>query len=95
MHCLLRDATEQKRRESRLALQLTVAQIVSENAATEVSAMRILEEFCASQGWDVAVHWLVNPKERQLESHGFVGFAGRACREPDPGEHGADVAERR
>ena len=54
VRCLLRDVTQQKQREHRLALQLVVSQIVGENASPEVAAMRILEALCVSQGWDMA-----------------------------------------
>lgn len=67
VHCLLRDVTQQKQREHRLALQLAVSQIVGGNAPTEVAAMRILEALCVSQGWDVAISWLVNTKQNHLE----------------------------
>ena len=67
VRCLLRDATQQKQREHRLALQLVVSQIVGENASHEVAVMRILEALCVSQGWDVAVKWDVNAEENKLE----------------------------
>ena len=61
IRCLLRDVTQQKQRENRLALQLAVSQIVGENSTAESAAMRILEALCVSQGWDVAIEWLVDP----------------------------------
>ena len=67
VRCMLRDVTHQKQRENRLALQLTVSQIVSENAAPEIASMRILEALCISQGWDLAIKWKVNSKEDRLE----------------------------
>ena len=67
VRCLLRDVTQQKQREHRLALQLVVSQIVGENISQEVAAMRILEALCVSQGWDLAVKWLVDTKENRLE----------------------------
>lgn len=68
IRCLMRDVTQQKAREHRLALQLVVSQIVGENASTDVAAMRILEALCVSQGWDMAVKWGVNAEERLLSS---------------------------
>jgi len=67
VRCLLRDVTQQKRREHRLALQLVVSQIVGENTSSELAAMRILEALCVSQDWDAAVSWNVNAEEDQLE----------------------------
>ena len=67
VRCLLRDITQQKRREHRLALQLVVSQIVGENSSSDVAAMRILEALCVSQGWDLAVKWEVNSEENLLE----------------------------
>ena len=67
VRCLLRDVTQQKRREHRLALQLVVSQIVGENSSSDVAAMRILEALCVSQGWDLAVKWEVNSEEHLLE----------------------------
>ncbi len=77
VRCLLRDVTQQKRREQRLALQLVVSQIVGENTATEVAAMRVLEALCVSQGWDVALQWQVNPKQNQLEFLTAWGAPGK------------------
>jgi PAS domain S-box-containing protein len=67
VRCLLRDVTQQKRREHRLALQLVVSQIVGENSSSDVAAMRILEALCVSQGWDLAVKWEVSSEENLLE----------------------------
>jgi len=49
VRCLLRDVTQQKQREHRLALQLIVSQIVGEHISAEVAATRILEALCVSQ----------------------------------------------
>jgi PAS domain S-box-containing protein len=67
IRCLVRDVTQQRQREHRLALQLVVSQIVGENASTVVAATRILEALCVSQGLDAAFKWEVNAEENQLE----------------------------
>jgi PAS domain S-box-containing protein len=67
LRCLLRDITEQKQRERRLALQLVVSQIVGENTSSEAAATRILEALCVSHGWDVAFKWDVNADQNRLE----------------------------
>ena len=77
VRCLLRDVTQQKQREHRLALQLVVSQIVGESSSSEVAAMRILEALCVSQGWDVAVKWEINPEENRLEFCTAWGAPGR------------------
>jgi PAS domain S-box-containing protein len=77
VRCLLRDVTQERQREQRLALQLIVSQIVGENASPEVASMRILEAMCISQGWDVAVKWQVNTQENRLEFATAWGAPGR------------------
>ncbi len=77
VRCLLRDVTQQRQRENRLALQLVVSQIIGENTSPDVAAMRILEALCASQGWDLAVKWEVNAEENRLEFSTAWGAPGR------------------
>ena len=77
VRCLLRDVTQHKQREHRLALQLLVSQIVGENNSPEVAAARILEALCVSQGWDVAVKWDVDAEEKRLEFSTAWGSPGR------------------
>ncbi|MGP8186050.1 MAG: PAS domain S-box protein [Terracidiphilus sp.] len=77
VRCLMRDVTEQKQRENRLALQVTVSQIVGENAPGESAAMRILEALCLSQGWDVAIEWVAGADENHLEFGTAWGAPGR------------------
>jgi PAS domain S-box-containing protein len=77
IRCLLRDVTQQRQREHRLALQLVVSQIVGENASPDVAAMRILEALCVSQGWDMAVKWGVNAEEKRLEFSSAWAAPGR------------------
>ncbi len=67
LRCMLRDMTQQKVRENRLALQLKLNQIVAENAAPEIASTRVLEALCVSQGWDMAILWKANHKEDRLE----------------------------
>jgi len=81
IRCLMRDVTQQKQREHRLALQLVVSQIVGENASPDVAAMRILEALCVSQGWDMAVKWRVNAEEKRLEFSSAWAAPGRRAEE--------------
>jgi PAS domain S-box-containing protein len=77
VRCMVRDVTQQRQREHRLALQLVVSQIVGENASTVVAATRILEALCVSQGLDAAFKWEVNAAENQLEFCTAWGAPGR------------------
>jgi PAS domain S-box-containing protein len=77
VRCMLRDITQQKQRENRLALQLVVSQIVGENVSPEAAAIRILEALCVSQGWDVAIKWEVNAEQNRLEFSSAWGAPGR------------------
>ncbi len=77
VRCLMRDVTQQKHRENRLALQLAVSQIVGENASGESAGMRVLEALCISQGWDVAIEWVVGADQKQLEFGTAWGVPGR------------------
>ena len=77
VRCLLRDVTQQKQREHRLALQLVISQIVAENISTDASAMRILEALCISQGWDTAILWRVDVRQEALEFSAAWGTPGR------------------
>ncbi len=67
VRCLLRDVTQQKQRENRLALQLVISQIVGENSSADVAATRILEALCISHEWDLALYWAVDPSGQRLE----------------------------
>ena len=91
VQCLVRDVTQQKQREHRLALQLLVTQIVGENVSSEMAAMRVLEALCVSQGWDVAVKWEVNTEENRLEFSTAWGVPGQGSGSADSGEHGDDA----
>ena len=77
VRCLLRDVTQQKQREHRLALQLRVSQIVGENASPEVASTRILEALCVSQGWDMAIKWGVEAEGSRLEFASAWGAPGK------------------
>ena len=77
VRCLLRDVTQQKQRENRLALQLAVSQIVGENGPGESVGVRILETLCVSRGWEVGIEWLVDPERMQLEFGTAWGVPGQ------------------
>lgn len=67
VRCLLRDVTQQKQREHRLALQLTISQIVGENEAPLSAARRVLEALSLGQIWNLAILWMVDPGNDHLE----------------------------
>jgi PAS domain S-box-containing protein len=81
VRCLLRDVTQQKHRENRLALQLAVSQIVGENAPGDSAGMRILEALCVSQGWELGIEWLVNNEQMHLEFGSAWGAPGQRVEE--------------
>ena len=93
VRCLLRDVTQQKQRENRLALQLAVSQIVGENAPGESAAMRILEALCVSQGWELGIEWLVNTEQMRLEFGTAWGVPGQRAEELIQREHGPDARQ--
>ncbi len=66
VRCLIRDVTQQKHREHRLALQLAVSQIVAENPGLAIAAERVLEVLCVTQEWDMGVLWEVDPAGDRL-----------------------------
>ncbi len=71
--CAIRDVTTQKQRERRLALQLAVAQIISQSTSSQSASIRILETLCLSLGWDVAFLWRSPRTASHLQFH--VGWA--------------------
>ncbi len=80
VRCLLRDVTQQKQRENRLALQLAVSQIMGENSWGDSAGMRILDALCISQGWDVAIQWMVDSDDQHLEFATAWGIPGGTLR---------------
>lgn len=78
VRCLLRDVTQQKRREQRLALQFALSQMTSESAATDSVTTRILEALCLSEGWDLAIQWDVDPHGERLRFNTAWGAPGSA-----------------
>ena len=88
----MRDVTQQKQRENRLALQLAVSQIVGENASGESAGMRILEALCLSQGWDVAIEWVVDAEQKHLEFGTAWGAPGRRAEALIQGSMGLTLA---
>ncbi len=48
-----------------------------EDASGESAGMRILEALCISQGWDVAIQWVVDAEQKHLEFGTAWGAPGR------------------
>jgi len=90
--CMLRDVTPQKQRENRLALQLAVSEIVAESASSSSSGMRILEALCTSQGWDIAILWVVDAEQQHLEFGTAWGSLGRRVEALIQGSMGQKLA---
>src|SRR5208337_3637572 len=77
VRCVLHDVTQQRQRENRLALQLALSKIVGESASAESAGIRVLEALCTSQGWDVAILWVVDAEQKRLEFGTAWGTPGR------------------
>ena len=78
VRCLLRDVTQQKRREHRLALQFALTQMTGENETAESVTTRILEALCLSEGWDLGIQWDVDPRGDRLCFNTAWGAPGSA-----------------
>jgi PAS domain S-box-containing protein len=58
----LRDITDRKRGEQRLATQYTVSRVLAESSTLKDAAARILEAICQHLGWQVGALWCVDPQ---------------------------------
>ena len=63
---LLRDVTEQKLAERRLAAQYAVAQVLAECATIQEATPEILRAVCESLGWQVGILWQVDSEAQVL-----------------------------
>ncbi|MGH9590709.1 MAG: PAS domain S-box protein, partial [Terracidiphilus sp.] len=78
VRCLVRDVTQQKRREHRLALQFALTQMTGENETADSVTTRILEAVCLSEGWDLAIQWDVDARGDRLCFNTAWGAPGSA-----------------
>jgi PAS domain S-box-containing protein len=76
VRCLLRDVTQLRQREHRLALQLAVSQIMAETPTVTTAAERVLEVLCIAQEWDLGVLWEADTAEKALTFSTARGVAG-------------------
>lgn len=63
----IRDLTEQKEAERRLAAEHAVTRVLAESHTLEEAAPRILEAIGAALGWQVGSFWVVDPDADELE----------------------------
>ena len=63
---VLIDIGMRKRAERRLAAQFVVTQTLAESSDMAEAAPRILRGICNSLGWDVGLHWALDPEEQVL-----------------------------
>ena len=63
---LLRDITEQKMAERRLAAQYAVAQVLAECCSIQEATPEILRAVCESLGWQLGILWQVDPDSEML-----------------------------
>ena len=81
---LLRDVTEQKMAERRLAAQYAVAQVLAECTTIQEATPEILRAVCESLGWQVGILWQVDAEGHvlrcvevwQASSNRFSRFVG-------------------
>lgn len=64
----VRDLTERKEAERRLAAEHAVTRILAESHALEDAAPRILEAIGEALGWEVGVFWIVDPSAGELQA---------------------------
>ncbi len=63
---VLIDIGMRKRAERRLAAQFVVTQTLAESSDMSDAAPRMLRGICESLGWDVGVHWALDPSAQVL-----------------------------
>jgi PAS domain S-box-containing protein len=63
---VVRDITERKRHELRLALQHGVTRILMETASLTKAVPQILRAICNGLGWDIGAFWVVDPAKTVL-----------------------------
>jgi len=61
---IVRDISQRRRAERRLAVQYRITGILSEAGPLEHTAVRILEAICDNLGWDLGVMWRVEADQR-------------------------------
>jgi PAS domain S-box-containing protein len=67
----LRDITERKRSEQRLAVQYAVTRILAESATLAEAMPRVLQALCENLQWQVADFWAVDPQTQVLRCAEF------------------------
>jgi PAS domain S-box-containing protein len=63
---VLIDIGMRKRAERRLAAQFSVTQTLAESSGMSEAAPRMLRGICDSLGWDVGLHWALDPRGQVL-----------------------------
>jgi len=62
----LRDLTEQKRHETRQAIQLAISQVLMESQTFEQASRQILQSVGNLAEWEVGLIWLLDPPQQTL-----------------------------
>lgn len=63
---LIRDITERKQAELRIASQLAVSSILAESSSVEAAIPQVIEAICRSIGWELGAVWWVDQQESRL-----------------------------
>ena len=64
-----RDVTERQRTERRLAAQLALTNILSEDAPSELIARRVMQTICENLGWDIGALWEIDTDVMRCIDH--------------------------
>ena len=64
-----RDITERQRTERRLAAQLSLTNLLNEDAPLDVTARRIMKTICENLGWDIGALWEIRADALQCIEH--------------------------
>ncbi len=91
VRCLLRDVTQQKQRENRLALQLAVSQIVGENAPGAISGHAHPRGAVPLAGMGCGHRMGGGRRAKASRVRNRVGSSRPARGSPHPGKHGLDA----
>jgi PAS domain S-box-containing protein len=64
--CYLLDVTLQRQRERRIALQLLLLQLLSEDGSPAEALPNVLSELSKALGWDASILWQLSPEHNTL-----------------------------
>jgi two-component system phosphate regulon sensor histidine kinase PhoR len=82
---VIEETTERRRAEQRTALQHEVTRVLADADSTDGAFASVLEQICATLGWEVACHWSTDPEVPRVvwslpgvRADGFLALTERA-----------------